>query len=209
MSGTQAEQVGSYHHGSLREALLDVGEALIEEKGVAAFTLRECARRAGVSHSAPAHHFGDANGFLSELAANGFEDLDVLMTRYRSEAADEPYAQFVATGRAYVDYALGHPARFQLMFSSEQLHPGNERLRAAGDRTFGQLVETLAALPRQGDGSPLTPNEQAALAWALVHGIASLTLDNPGFARTLGGADRATDALERMVVAIRGAFVGE
>lgn len=197
----------TYHHGSLREALLEVGEALIEEKGVEAFTLRECARRAGVSHGAPAYHFGDASGLLSELAAMGFEELDALMTRYRGEDGSEPYRQFVATGRAYVDYARSHPARFQLMFRGEKLRLESERLREAADRTFNQLLETLSALPRAGDGdAPLALGEQAGLAWAIVHGVASLSLENPGFLECVGGSDRVTEALVEMLGAARGAF---
>jgi AcrR family transcriptional regulator len=198
----------TYHHGSLREALLEVGEALIEEKGVEAFTLRECARRAGVSHGAPAHHFGDATGFLSELATMGFEELDALMTRYRREDGPEPYTQFIATGRAYVDYALHHPARFQLMFRGEKLRLESERLREAADRTFGQLMDTLSLLPPagDGDGTALDIGEQAGLAWAIVHGVASLTLDNRGFVECVGGAERVPAALARMLVAARGAF---
>lgn len=197
-----------YHHGSLRETLLEVGEKLIEEKGVAAFTLRECARRAGVSHGAPAHHFGDATGFLSELAASGFEELDALMTRYRAEDRPEPYAQFVATGRAYVDYALRHPGRFQLMFRGEKLHLDAPRLRDAADRTFAQLMETLSELPRRGvEGDEgLSIDEQAALAWAIVHGVASLTLDNPGFSECVGGEKGVPAALVRMLFAASGAF---
>ena len=198
----------TYHHGSLREALLEVGETLIEEKGVEAFTLRECARRAGVSHGAPAHHFGDATGFLSELAAIGFEELDALMTRYREQESPDPYAQFVATGRAYVDYALHHPARFQLMFRGEKLRLESERLTGAADRTFGQLTETLSALQGRGgdEGTALDLGEQAGLAWAIVHGVASLTLDSRGFAECVGGAERVPSTLAKMLVAVRGAF---
>ena len=199
----------TYHHGALREALLEVGEALIEEKGVEAFTLRECARRAGVSHGAPAYHFGDATGFLSELATMGFEELDALMTRYREEDGPEPYTQFIATGRAYVDYALHHPARFQLMFRGEKLRLESERLRKAADRTFAQLMETLSMLPAGQEGKEvLDIGEQAGLAWAIVHGVASLTLDNRGFLECVGGADRVPVALVRMLHAAHGAFGG-
>jgi len=204
----------TYHHGALRQALLDVGEALVEEKGVAAFTLRECARRAGVSHGAPAYHFGDVSGFLSELATMGFEELDALMTRYRKEGPPAPFAQFVATGRAYVDYALAHPARFQLMFRGEELQFESEKLHEAADRTFGQLMETLGALPPpsrdaqdgQDGQAELTLDEQAALAWAIVHGVASLTLDNPGFVQCVGGRERVSDVLGQMLAAAGAAF---
>jgi AcrR family transcriptional regulator len=197
----------TYHHGSLRQALLEVGEGLIAERGVEAFTLRECARRAGVSHGAPAYHFGNASGLLSELATMGFEELDALMTRYRREVDQEPYAQFVATGRAYVDYARSHPARFQLMFRGEKLRLDSERLRAAADRTFNQLLETLSALPGDGGGgAELSLDEQAAFAWSIVHGMASLSLENPGFLECVGGVDRVPAALVRMLTAARGAF---
>lgn len=208
----QPNQEQPYHHGSLRETLLEVGEALIEEKGVEAFTLRGCARRAGVSHGAPAHHFGDVTGFLTELAATGFEELDALMTRYRKDSGADPYAQFVATGVAYVEYALRRPARFRLMFRSELLRPDHPRLCEAGDRTFGQLMETLAGLPgsatpaADGAAVELGIDERASLAWAIVHGLASLTLDNPGYNEILGGRDNAPTALRRMLAATREAF---
>lgn len=201
-----------YHHGALRRALLEVGEQLVEEKGIEGFTLRECARRAGVSHGAPAHHFGDATGLLTELAAHGFEELDALMTRFRLKERRDPYSQFVATGLAYVDYALRHRARFQLMFRSDRLCYDNARLSDAASRTYRQLEETLAAIPRKSGSrksgkTGLSLSHQAALAWSMVHGVATLTLENQSFAEGLGGSPaRVGAAVRRMLLASKDVF---
>lgn len=179
----------------------------MEEKGIEGFTLRECARRAGVSHAAPAHHFGDATGLLSELAATGFEELDTLMSRYREEGPGDPYSQFVATGLAYVDYAIRHRARFQLMFRSDRLNFDNRRLSEAASRTYRQLEETLRALSTPGDALALSLNERAALAWSIVHGFAALMLENASFANSMGeSSSKAGVMLQRMLVASKAAF---
>ena len=100
----------SYHHGDLRAALLAAAEVELTEKGVEAFSLRSVAKRAGVSHAAPAHHFGDARGLLTALAVEGFRRF--LATQHRREAlaAPDPRAQLVAAGLGYVDFALAYPA---------------------------------------------------------------------------------------------------
>jgi len=198
-----------YHHGALRETLLGVAGEILAERGVEGFTMRECARRADVSHAAPAHHFGDVNGLLSELAASSFEELDALMTRYRREGPADGYHQFVATGLAYVDYALEHRARFQLMFRSNLLDFGNDRLASAGARTYAQLVDTLAALPAPDGDAALPLDERVALAWSIVHGVAVLMLDNELFAQRFGRAPKRThDAVSRMLLASQGVFDG-
>ena len=95
----------SYHHGNLREALLDaVGEILLE-KGVGGVSLREAARRAGVSHSAPAHHFGDKLGMLTAFAIRGFELFGASMRKAIASASD-PIEQINAMGLAYIRFAV-------------------------------------------------------------------------------------------------------
>lgn len=187
-------RASTYHHGALREALLEVAEAVLLEHGVEGFTLRECARRAGVSHGAPAHHFGDARGLLSEFTAVSFERLDALMSAYRARSAVDAYSQFAATGLAYVDFALANRARFQLMFRSDRLDSGNERLIAASTRAYRQLADTVTAmLPTSERGRE--PTERVALAWALAHGISTLMLDNRLFAQLAGGSAGHAHAL--------------
>jgi AcrR family transcriptional regulator len=164
----------AYHHGSLREALLDAAETLLEESGLASFTLRECARRAGVSHGAPAHHFGDAGGLLAELAATGYDRLTALMLEYRASAGASPLAQLRAAGVAYIDFAVAHRALFQLMFRSERTGGTSSRLQEAGTRAFETFAETLAAAaPR--DEAERAP--RLLLAWSVVHGFATLLLE--------------------------------
>jgi AcrR family transcriptional regulator len=199
-----------YHHGALKKALLEVAESVLLDYGVEGFTLRECARRAGVSHGAPAHHFGDARGLLTEFTAESFEQLDGLMREYRARAGPEGYSQFVATGLAYVDYALGHRARFQLMFRSDLLDHGNERLIAAGDRAYAHLQETLQLVLTQAQVRSGSLEPKIALAWSLVHGFATLILDNRAFAAVVGGdVRRARDLIRDLLMRTRPVFEAE
>lgn len=205
----------SYHHGDLRHALLSATEALLGESGVEAFTLREVARRAGVSHGAPAHHFGDITGLLSAYTAQSFEALDRDMAERRARASADPFEQLVATGLAYVEFALGHRARFQLMFRSDRLDHGNAALQNAARRAYGHLSSCMAALHGR-TVEPAAPDaaaqlaEKTALAWSLVHGFATLTIDNAMFASQFNGRrDRALGMIDAMLRASRTAFVAQ
>lgn len=198
----------SYHHGDLRNALLAATEALLEEAGVERFTLREVARRAGVSHGAPAHHFGDVTGLLSAFTAESFAQLAAAMAARRAAAPSDPFEQLIATGAAYVDYALSNRARFQLMFRSDRLDHGHAPLAAAGARSYGHLVECIAALARESGGSDTRQAERTALAWSIVHGFATLMIDNRAFASQLrGDKSAALERLEALLRRSRPAFV--
>ena len=165
--------MNNYHHGDLRAALLDAAGSILQEKGVEGFSLRECARRAGTSHAAPAHHFGDAQGLLSEFAALGFERMVAMMRSARAAAAPGAAEQLRATGRAYVDFALANRAAFQLMFRADRLAGAHARLDAARAAAFEELRSALAAL--HGGAAPLP---QLMLAWSAVHGFATLLLEH-------------------------------
>jgi len=193
-------QAGSYHHGDLRQALLDAAQSLLEERGLEGFTLRECARRAGVSHAAPAHHFGDVSGLLTAFAVSGFRRLSAMMQAYRDQAPAGPAAQLRAVGLAYIDFAIGHRAQFQLMFRYDRLSPGDAALKQAGDEAAGHLSATLAgALAARGaDGQGEGFERRLLLAWSAVHGFATLLLEGrldgwrgrqapPAFASRVGG----------------------
>ena len=195
-----ARAVGAYHHGALHEALLAAAEALLLERGAAAFTLRECARRAGVSHAAPAHHFGDVRGLLTAFATVGFDRMADLMQRYRAAALPDAQARLSAVGLAYIDFALAHPAHFALMFGRDRLAPDDAELQRAGQRTSEQLHNGLVELMAE-QGLPLDDLPQRMLlAWAAVHGIATLLVegqcveafglgtDTPAAASTMGAA---------------------
>jgi AcrR family transcriptional regulator len=196
-----------YHHGALRQALLEAAESVLADAGVEGFTLRECARRAGVSHGAPAHHFGDVQGLLSELTADSFEALATLMGICRGAAASDGFSQLEASGLAYLEYALAHPARFQLMFRSKLLDASHPRLVAAGGQAYAQLEETMAATSRDAGAPASLLGEKTALAWSIVHGVASLVLDNRGFAeRAAGSPGGARDLLRTLIRLSRPAF---
>src|SRR4051794_796732 len=105
----------SYHHGDLRKALLIAAEADLAEKGLEGFTLRGCARRAGVSHAAPAHHFKDTGALLTALAADGYERFTAAMQK-RQAAETTARARLIGAGLGYLDFALANPALFRLMF---------------------------------------------------------------------------------------------
>lgn len=169
--------VEPYHHGALRDALLAAAEAILDEQGLESFSLRECARRAGVSHAAPAHHFGDARGLLTAYAALGCERMAQRMARYRKQAAAEPAAQLIAVGQAYIDFALAHRAQFQLMNRRDRLDRRDPALQSAGSRASAMLNETLTDAMRAAGLPPHTTAERAVLAWSAVHGFAMLALE--------------------------------
>lgn len=156
-----------YHHGDLRRELIRHALAEITDNGVAALSLRELARRAGVTHAAPAHHFRDKTGLLTAIATEGFTLLaDTL------EAARE--RGFLETGVAYVSFAVEHPAHFTVMFGPGA-DDGDPDLAAARDRAGAILDEGVADLPHP---PPESDRDDAAIAaWSLVHGFATLWLN--------------------------------
>lgn len=198
----------AYHHGDLRNALLAATDALLTEAGLEGFTLREVARRAGVSHGAPAHHFGDVRGLLSAYSAEGFAQLATAMAQRSAAAPPAPIEQLIAGGVAYVDYALTHRARFQLMFRSDRLDWTSAELAEAGDRAYGQLVESIARIdPGTDADADLRRQRKIALAWSMVHGYATLMLDNRQFAaHAHGDRARALATVESMLRSAQPAF---
>jgi len=172
------ERPGAYHHGSLRDALLDAAERILEQVGIQALTLRAAARGAGVSHAAPKNHFGDLSGLLSDLAARGFERLAAVMQAElgATGAADE---RLTAIGRGYVAFARGHPGMFLLMFRSERLDMQRPALRDAVQTSTRVLTDAVSA--RHGGhvehSLSLPQAAQMVAAWSLVHGFAMLLLD--------------------------------
>jgi AcrR family transcriptional regulator len=168
MAGQRAAE-RPYHHGDLRRALLAAAVDAIEESGPAALSLRDLARRAGVSHAAPAHHFGDKAGLLTALAVQGFNLLGDALTRAREETGS-----LLEIGVAYVRFAVDHRAHFEVMFRPELHDRGDADLAAAQLRTVGELQAGIAALPQSPTGNDA---RLAGLsAWSIVHGFATLWL---------------------------------
>jgi AcrR family transcriptional regulator len=161
----------------LRAGLLRATEEILSEQGLDKFTLREAARRSGVSHGAPAFHFGDSAGLLTAYAAEGFNAMTHLMLRYRSEAKRDRKSQLVAVGLAYVDYAIEHRASFQLMFRSDRLKTEDLYFKEAAKRAFEQLKEVVAPFLARSDTSEQDRMMRLLWAWSVVHGFATLVLE--------------------------------
>ena len=165
----------SYHHGNLREALIEAALDLIAEKGTSGFSFADAARSAGVSPAAPYRHFRDRDALLADVAERGF----VLFTERLEEAWDdgrpEPFAAFERTGRAYLDFARTEPAHYSAMFEAGVDYRSNPDLRKASDDAFAVLrraAEVLCAIAPE-DSRP--PALMVALhVWSMAHGIASL-----------------------------------
>lgn len=152
-----------YHHGDLRSALLAAAEVELQENGVERFSLRSVAKRAGVSHAAPAHHFQDANGLLTALATEGFRQFLATMKRHESQSSFPPLE---AAGLGYVEFARERPALFTLIFSSERPDFADTILCEAADAAFDHLVDHVSDLG--GDAMDV------ASVWAMAHGLAGL-----------------------------------
>ncbi|MEV6527059.1 TetR/AcrR family transcriptional regulator [Longispora sp. NPDC051575] len=153
-----------YHHGDLRRTLLATAAEAIAETGPAALSLRDLARRAGVSHAAPAHHFGDKLGLLTALAIEGYELLAEALTAAGGDILD--------AGVAYIRFAMAHPAHFEVMF-----HPTlyrEDEIGPARDASAAALQAGLANRP----APELGPDPQLTgyAAWSIVHGFATLAL---------------------------------
>ncbi|MCK1745539.1 TetR/AcrR family transcriptional regulator [Bradyrhizobium sp. 139] len=168
-----------YHHGALREALLEAAERVLERDGLAGLTLRAVAREAGVSHAAPTHHFGDLTGLVSELAAIGFRQFNAAMVS-ACDAAATPLARALARPKAYVAYAQAHPGMYGLMFRTERLDYSRPSLHEAAEASFAGLANAIGMMRQeQISEDALTLNQGAAIAraWSMVHGFTMLLLD--------------------------------
>jgi AcrR family transcriptional regulator len=172
--GSGSERRG-YHHGNLREALLDAALALIAAKGPAGLAIAEAARLAGVSPGAPYRHFRDADALIAEVAVRGFERFADSLTRAWNDGRPDPLRAFEALGRAYLAFARQEPAYYAAMFEARiaaEAHPG---LQAAGDRAFAVIRDAserlIVDLPPQSRPPALM---MALHVWSMAHGIASL-----------------------------------
>jgi AcrR family transcriptional regulator len=188
----------SYHHGDLRRALLDAALALVEEDGIGAISLREVARKAGVSHNAPYHHFPDRGSLLAAIAEEGFSLLAKEMAEARAVAPSQR-ARLEACGRAYVRFALRSPAHFRVMFRPE-LAAAHEQpaVAQASMPAFDTLVASVIEAQEAGLAPAGDPMPVVLTCWSAVHGLASLWLDGP-LARNPKGFGKSPDKLAAMV----------
>jgi AcrR family transcriptional regulator len=164
-----------YHHGNLREALIEATLALITELGPSGFTVAEAARRAGVSPAAPYRHFRDAEALLAEIALRGFDRFTGALAQAWNDGKPSPLRAFENVGRAYLAFARDEPAFFAAMFETRIGFDAFPHLQVAADRAFAILREAAERLTATLPQPARPPALMIALhVWAMSHGIASL-----------------------------------
>jgi AcrR family transcriptional regulator len=168
----------AYHHGNLREKLVAATEALILERGVDGFSLREVARRAGVSPAAPAHHFGDTRGLLTEVAMRGYADFGDVLAAADARGGNDPAKRLHEQGQAYVTFALKNPARFALMFRTDKVDITDAKFLEISNRSFRTLEGAIRAATGTEAEEELSPDGFGLLmaVWSIVHGFSHLAL---------------------------------
>ena len=183
-----------YHHGNLRQALVDAALALIGEKGPAGFSFAEAARRAGVSPAAPYRHFKDRDALIAETARIGFGRFADRLEAAWNGGAPSALTAFDAVGRAYLAFARDERAYFAAMFEAGVRPETDADLRREADRAFGVLYGACAALAAQAPPERRPPAHMMAYhIWALSHGVAAL------FGRAEPGAGAASMSAEDML----------
>lgn len=197
----------TYHHGDLRQALVDATLELIAREDAGAVSLREVARQAGVSAAAPYHHFRDKNALLAAVAEEGFRALNGHMEEALAGGREAgPTEMLRLLARCYVHFAIEHPSHYRVMFreewNDEEKYPSTH---AEGMRAFQRLLEWAAATraAQGGDGDAET---LALTTWSWVHGLASLWNEGPLRKKTGAGSvepllERSLDLFARLVSA--------
>ena len=193
---------GRYHHGDLRRELIAAAVELIAEKGAAQVSLREVARRAGVTHAAPYRHFQDKSALLAAVAEEGFRELATEETAAISHPGQSPLELLQRLGIAYLRFAHRRPSHFRVMFSAEladrTAHP---ELEQAALVAFSYLLQAIGHCQEQGQLPPAPTEELALGAWSMVHGLSFLLIDGQLDVAGLGIEDaetllrRATESL--------------
>jgi AcrR family transcriptional regulator len=194
----------AYHHGNLKEVLLEAARKLIEQHGPVGFSLTEAARLAGVSPAAPYRHFRDRDALLAEVARNGFERFAAKLDAAWNNGVPTPLSAFETLGRAYLAFAREEPASYTVMFEAG-LGPGEDAtVKSAADRAFNVLQRAAAALCQA-----LPPDRRPPLRlmslhiWAISHGVADLFVqERPGASKLPLGPDEILESA--MLIYLRG-----
>jgi AcrR family transcriptional regulator len=195
-SSKLAQKGGRYHHGDLRRALVEAASDLVKEKGPAGVTLREAARRAGVTHAAPYRHFADKEALLAELAEEGFVRLRGEIEQATEGAAADLLLELL--GVVYVRFARKNPSQFRVMFGAEI---GDKRryesLMRADQAVFDLCCDAIRQMQETGLMAPGNPARLGLLHWSMLHGVAALVVD--GQMERAGVRDEQIDEFARRV----------
>jgi len=193
----------AYHHGDLRRALLEAALAIVASAGPSALTIRDVARRVGVSQAAPYHHFADKDALLAAVAQEGFVAFTAALVAGRARGGTKVAARLRELGAAYVAFAVANPSALRVMFGGAVCISDHPTLKQTADGAFAVLLESMlegqkAGVLRRGD-----PSELALLAWSMLHGLAMLWLDGALHGPTGAPVDveqlarKASDAIVR------------
>lgn len=166
-----------YHHGDLRRTVIETAMGMLDEEKGWQFTLREVARRAGVSHAAPYKHFPDKAALLAEMAGLGFDRLREALTAAKLPRSTSFQDEFILRARAYIEFGRANPALYRLMFGAEAGSASDAHLRERALAAFGVLIELLERGQREGVLRKRDARGQAAACWAQMHGLAMLTIE--------------------------------
>jgi len=169
----------SYHHGDLKNALIQAGLAILAQDGVQALSLRQVAKRAGVSHTAPYAHFADKQALIAAIAAEGYQKLYEQVSMAAVGYPDDPRERLIETAWAYVQFALDAPDQFKITFSGvverEQDYP---EYVAQAKQNFALIVAVVADCQRAGALPPGDTDLLVVSLWASIHGLIHLLLGN-------------------------------
>ena len=177
----------AYHHGDLKNTLLDAADELLRRDGLQGFTMRACARLANVSHAAPAHHFGDINGLLTAIAARGYERLLAILQGKLQLIIGDLHEEIYATSVAYVEFAEAYPEHFRIMFRKDLVADNMGSPRDLVLETFTELTNVI--LRQRGEpeislGDELYLNVKGTevisdifICWSYIHGYSHLRIE--------------------------------
>jgi AcrR family transcriptional regulator len=190
-----------YHHGHLREALLRAAEKTLETGGVQSISLRELSRELGVSQGAPRRHFADKQALLDALAIRGFEQFDEALERAAGKRGQDFTARLTQMARAYVGFALKHPALLSLMFEAKQRPDAPRELLEASEKAFAHGPATFAEGQAAGEVVPGDPSRLALVMLSALRGLVSISTNGKFKGVSL---DRLTgEIIERMILGFR------
>jgi AcrR family transcriptional regulator len=190
-----------YHHGNLRAALLARAEETLSQGGAGELSLRELARQVGVSHAAPRRHFPDKRALLDALAEDGFERLGHDLRDAMGAAGERFEERLLAFARAYFAFATQHAALLDLMFTGKHRPGAADSLRAAADRAFEAPLALITEGQAAGEVVGGAPDRVATVAFAALHGLASLA--NAGMLDVAALDEVVADAVHRLLLGLR------
>jgi AcrR family transcriptional regulator len=190
-----------YHHGHLREALLRAAEKALETGGVQSISLRELSRQLGVSHTSPRRHFADKQALLDALALRGFERFDQALAGAAGKRGQDFKARLTKLARAYVGFALKHPALLSLMFEAKHRPDAPRELLEASEKAFSRAPAAFAEGQAAGEVVSGDPARLAIVVFSALLGLVSIS--NDGKFKGVSLDQLTGEFIERMILGFR------